>query len=315
MRLFISRSLTITCSLFVGSLAFAQPAADRVTFWTSSSTQSGDDALIWKSSTNRLGINASNPTAVLQAMYDSNSALVELGGQTRETLARAFAVADGSVNFPAAVVNPTFVVERIDATDDPGAYIPFEFGVKKQSGAGFLYALHSYVEVDSPTLTDSVATTGSIVMAPTSTPLITQTGFGMWARAERTVTGTRIASAEFDCFNSSGVDAPAPFAGDTKNITLGLQIVGGADNPASSGLNAKNTMALLISAALDDQGQHPGAWWGGIVFDVGSIANFGYGIDFRKIGVNATPIRLGNNTYMQARNAADSSDIIENHKI
>ncbi|MEX0879674.1 MAG: hypothetical protein WD451_08080, partial [Thermoanaerobaculia bacterium] len=195
---------------------------------------------------------------------------------------------------PISTVNPTFVVQRVDATSDAGAYIPFEFAVEKPSGTGFMYALHSYVHVTSPTLTDAVATTGSIVMEPTSTPGATQTGFGMWGRAERYATGTRIASVEFDCINSSGSDAPAPFAGDVNNITLGVQIVGAG--------NAKNSMALEIAAV-------GGQWWSGIVFDPGSIANFGYAIDLSKVGVSATPIRLGNNTYMQARNAADTADI------
>lgn len=287
--------LCVTFMPLLASLASAQPAADRVTFWTSSSTQSGDDALIWKSGTNRLGINASNPTAVLQAMYDANSALVELGGQTRETLPRTLAVADGSLTLPTSSVNPTLVAERVDSTDDPGSYIPFEFAIKKVSGAGYLYAVHSYVEVDSPTLNDAVAVTGSIVMTPSNTPTGGQTGFGMWSRAERLVTNTRVASAEFDCFNSAASDAPAPFAGDTSNITLGLQLVGAG--------NAKNTMALEVAANSGAE------WQGGIVFDPGSITSSGYAVHLGKLGSAVTPILVSNNAFVKGRNATDTADI------
>lgn len=296
----IARPIFLISSLFLTvSSAHAQVtgsgAPGQVTFWTGTTSVAGDTALNWNSSNNRLSINSASPVATLQVMYDANATLIELGGQPGGTAARALAVADGSTGIPTSSTHPTFVVQRVDSTNDPStAVIPFEFGAKKVSGAGYLYGLHSYVEVDSATLTDAVATTGSIVMEPSSTPTAPQTGFAMWARAERLVTGTRIASAEFDCINSTGTDAPAPGSADVNNYTLGLQIVGGG--------TGKNTMALDIANG-------GGPFWAGVVFDSTSIANSGYGIDMRQFNTSATPIRLGNNTYIKARNFADSADI------
>jgi hypothetical protein len=275
----------------------------QVAFWTADTAVSSDPRFVFNPATRHLGLNSgANPVAVLQALFDTGSALFNVGRQAGHGAdARVLGIADGSPAVPVATTSPTAVMQRVDATDFEGAYIPFQFTVDKRSGGGWLYALHSHAGSQSPGVHDIVAVSGSVEVNPTSAPTVTQTGFAFWGRAVRNRTGTRICSAQFDVFNGDDPANPMPDASDPQGTTPG------AEQDYTIGVQIAGDGAGRNSAALWIAGTPTGKWKTGVFFDPDSVAS--YGIDFKFLGTAATPIRLGNNTFVRARNHADTADL------
>jgi hypothetical protein len=117
-------------------------------------------------------------TAVTQLGAGTN--YNEAASASQGATAQAVKIAIGSAGTPNAVNTPVIAVQKQSTVDlsSSGSEIPFLFAVRKQSGGGNLYALHSTIRQESATLTDSVALTGNgfidpvgyVLSAPSATP-------------------------------------------------------------------------------------------------------------------------------------------------
>jgi hypothetical protein len=231
------------------------------------------------------------------------------GGQAGQGgSAQATQIAIGSSGTPNSTNTPVLSLQKQSSVNltSTGSEIPFLFSVRKQSGGGNLYAISSFVRMESSTQADAAAVFGSIYANPSSTPGSTQTNWAGWFRAERAKTGTRISGAEFDAVNSTDTDASRTST-SSNDATFGINIVSTgykSDGVSLPTTTARNTAGILLQAG--DSGIN-GAFFTGIRFDPNSAVD--YGVDFKPLGtVVGAPIRYANSSYPVWRNNGDSAD-------
>ena len=256
----------------------------QVTFWTGTSTVSGDSAMTWDNTNKRLNLGASTSGV---ATFNVGSDLSDILGLSINSPVK-IGVSHGTSGSPVDTASPSLSMVRYDHTTGTGTLAPYFFGTVKKDGGtkAAIYNLYGYISSDDTTETNkdivglvgfSVANSGS-----TSRPIAIYGESTLYNQH----TGQVGTGAELDVVNLSGSDAPVITNSLPAGTTIALDLVG---------KGSKNSAGIHFQS-FDGQ---TSAFRVGINFSSNVIASTGYGIDFHYAGTSmAAPIRFANGTLL-----------------